>query len=81
LTLLAAHWSCALNLRSNVLRNKAAQVLEAGRKDAIARGSTDVAPIFAALADSYERQARMSEQSRELLEMPRRKPESEPEAM
>jgi len=31
--------------------------------------------------DGYERQARMSEQSREFLEMPRRKPESEPEAM
>jgi len=56
-------------------------IYELGRKDAIARGSTDVAQIFAALADSYERQARMSEQSRELLEMPRRKPEPELEAM
>jgi hypothetical protein len=49
-----------------MLRNKAAQVLKAGRRDAAARGG-DVAPIFTALAESYKRQARLSEQSRELL--------------
>lgn len=56
--------------RSNLLRNKAAEVLKAGRNDAAARGVADVSPIFTALADSYERQARLSEQTRDLLETP-----------
>jgi hypothetical protein len=43
-------------------------VLKAGRRDAAARGSGSLAPIFTALAESYKRQARLSEQSRELLE-------------
>ena len=56
--------------RSKVLRNKAAEALEAGRKDAAARGAADVSSFFTALADSYERRARLSEQTRDLLETP-----------
>jgi hypothetical protein len=55
-------------------------VLKDGRQDAAARGRADIAPIFAALADSYERQARLDEQSREFLAMPTRGGTAEPEA-
>ena len=56
--------------RSNVLRNKAAEALKAGRKDAAARGAADVSPFFTALADSYTRRAHLSEQARDFLETP-----------
>ena len=59
-----------MDRRSNILRNKAAEALKAGRRDAVARGAADVSPIFTALADSYKRQARLSEQSREFLQTP-----------
>jgi hypothetical protein len=61
-------WSDALELRSNRLRNKAAEALKAGRKDAAARGAAYVAPIFMALAGSYKRQARLNDQARALRE-------------
>jgi hypothetical protein len=61
-------WSGALISLSNVLRNKAAEALEAGRKDAAARGAADVSPFFTALADSYTRRAHLSEQARALLD-------------
>ena len=59
-----------MDRRSNVLRNKAAEALKAGRKDAAVRGAAGVSPIFTALADSYKRQARLRERSREFMETP-----------
>jgi hypothetical protein len=76
---IAAYWSGTVTSRSQALRNKAAQVLKAGRKDAAARGYAGVATIFTALADSYKRQARLNEQARDLLAMPPREA-TEPEA-
>jgi hypothetical protein len=68
-----------LDRRSNVLRNKAAEALKAGRKDAAARGA-GVSPIFTALADSYKRQARLSERSREFMETSTRREANSREA-